>query len=54
MSRPCRASIPCADSPPLRGATNRPAAPAVITRAAHPVAADRALAEGRRVTATAL
>ena len=34
--------------------TARPAAPAVITRAARPVAGDRALAEGRREYATAI
>ena len=35
-------------SPPLRGVTIGPAVPAVITKAARPVAGDRVLAEGRQ------
>lgn len=36
-SRPCRASIPRANSPPLRGVKNRPAVPAALTKAPLPV-----------------
>lgn len=42
------------NSPPLRGVTVGPVVPAVIARAAHPVAGDRALAEGRQEYLTAL